>query len=89
MTTLFPLIGANADLRTTTPLFKPGTPALADDGGTYLYVGPATTVVAKDSTAATVTGTFGINNTSGGDYTVTTAFAIGDYGWVKKTASAL
>lgn len=89
MTTLLPIIGANADRRTQTPEFKPGTPALSTDNTTFVYVGPATTAVAANSTAATVTGTFGINDTAGGTYTVTTAFAIGDYGWASKTTSPL
>lgn len=89
MTTLLPIIGANADRRTQVPEFKPGTPALSTDNETYVYVGPATTAVNANSSAATVTGTFGINNTAGGSYTVSTAFAIGDYGWASKSTSPL
>ena len=82
-----PLIGANTDRRTTTAEFAVGTPLLARDNRTYVYVGPAENAIAAAATC-TVTGAFAVNDTAG-DYTADTAFAAGDYGWVCKTTSPL
>lgn len=86
---LHTLIGGNVDRRTQTQELIPGTPAFGNDGSAWIYVGPATAAVAANATAATVTGTFSINATAGGSYKVTTAFAVGDYGWARKTTSPL
>ena len=82
-----PLIGANTDRRTTTAEFAVGTPLLARDNRTYVYVGPAANAIAAAATC-TVTGAFAVNATAG-NYTADTAFAAGDYGWVCKTTSPL
>ena len=82
-----PLVGANATRRTTTPEFKVGTTQLDDSNRTFVYVGPATNAISAAATC-TVTGAFVVNNTAG-TYTADAAFATGDYGWVRKTASPL
>ena len=82
-----PLVGANATRRTTTPEFKVGTTQLDDSNRTFVYVGPATNAINAAATC-TVTGAFVVNNTAG-TYTADAAFATGDYGWVRKTASPL
>lgn len=82
-----PIVGANTDRRTASPEFAVGTPILARDNRTYVYVGPAANAIAAGATC-TVTGAFAVNNTAG-NYTADTAFAPGDYGWVRKTASPL
>ena len=81
------IVGANPLRRTTTPEFKVGTPSLDNENRTFVYVGPATGVIAAAATC-TVTGTFGVTNAAG-TYTADAAFAVGDYGWVRKTASPL
>ena len=82
-----PMAGAHANRRTSTPEFKVGTTNLDDSNRTYVYVGPATNAIAAAATC-TVTGAFAVNATAG-NYTADTAFAAGDYGWVRKTASPL
>lgn len=81
------LVGANTDRRTTSAEFKVGTPMLDDQNRSWVYVGPAATAVAAAATC-TVTGAFAVNNTAG-NYTADTAFAAGEYGWVRKTATPL
>ena len=82
-----PLVGANPSRRTSTPEFKVGTTQLDDSNRTFVYVGPATNAINAAATC-TVTGAFAVNNTAG-TYTADAAFAAGDYGWVRKTASPL
>lgn len=82
-----PLVGANTERRTAIPEFAVGTPMLARDNRTYVYVGPAADAITAGATC-TVTDTFAVNNTAG-SYTADTAFAPGEYGWVRKTASPL
>ena len=82
-----PMAGAHANRRTSTPEFKVGTTNLDDSNRTFVYVGPATNAIAAAATC-TVTGAFAVNATAG-NYTADTAFAAGDYGWVRKTASPL
>ena len=81
------IVGANLSRRTTTPEFKVGTPSLDDANRTFVYVGPAANAIAAAATC-TVTAPFAVNNTAG-TYTADAAFATGDYGWVRKTASPL
>jgi hypothetical protein len=86
-----PLAGANTARRTAAKEFTPGTVAFDNQNRNWVYVGPATTVLAS-AAAATVTGTFGVNNTAGLYTNETDAgagFAIGEYGWVRKTATPL
>lgn len=82
-----PMAGAQATRRTTTPEFKVGTTNLDDNNRTFVYVGPAANAIAAAATC-TVTSTFAVNATAG-NYTADTAFAAGDYGWVRKTTSPL
>ena len=82
-----PLVGANPSRRTSMPEFKVGTTQLDDSNRTFVYVGPATNAINAAATC-TVTGAFAVNNTAG-TYTADAAFAAGDYGWVRKTASPL
>ena len=82
-----PMAGAHANRRTSTPEFKVGTTNLDDSNRTFVYVGPATNAIAAAATC-TVTGAFAVNATAG-NYTADTAFAAGDYGWVRKTARPL
>ena len=84
---LISIAGGNTSRRTTTPEFKVGTPALDDSNRTFVYVGPAANAISAAS-ACTVTGAFAVNNTAG-TYTADTAFAAGEYGWVRKTTSPL
>lgn len=87
MTIATSLVGANTDRRTTTPEFAVGTPIMAGANRTYVYVGPAANAITA-AAACTVNGNFTVNNTAG-TYTADTAFATGDYGWVRKTTSPL
>lgn len=82
-----PLVGANPSRRTSSPEFKVGTTQLDDANRTWVYVGPSTNAISAAATC-TVTGAFAVNNTAG-SYTADTAFATGDYGWVRKTTSPL
>lgn len=82
-----PLVGANPSRRTSSPEFKVGTTQLDDANRTWVYVGPAANAISAAATC-TVTGAFAVNNTAG-SYTADTAFATGDYGWVRKTTSPL
>lgn len=82
-----PLVGANPSRRTSSPEFKVGTTQLDDANRTWVYVGPAANAITAAATC-TVTGAFAVNNTAG-SYTADTAFATGDYGWVRKTTSPL
>lgn len=82
-----PLVGATPSSRTSSPEFKVGTTQLDDANRTWVYVGPAANAISAAATC-TVTGTFAVNNTAG-SYTADTAFATGNYGWVRKTTSPL
>lgn len=82
-----PMIGANPSRRTTTKEFAVGTTQLDDANRTWVYVGPSTNAITAAATC-TVTGAFVVNNTAG-NYTADAAFATGDYGWVRKTATPL
>lgn len=82
-----PLAGSNTARRTTLAEYAVGTPMLARGNQTFVYVGPATNVIAAAATC-TVTGAFVVNNTAG-TYTADDAFATNEYGWVRKTASPL
>lgn len=82
-----PLVGANPSRRTSSPEFKVGTTQLDDANRTWVYVGPSANAITAAATC-TVTGAFAVNNTAG-SYTADTAFATGDYGWVRKTTSPL
>lgn len=82
-----PLAGANTARRTATREFAPGTVAFDNQNRSWVYVGPAATAVSAAATC-TVTGAFAVNNTAG-NYTADDAFASGEFGWVRKTATPL
>ena len=83
-----PILGADFKHTTTEALHALGTPALGTDNSTWVYV-QADVVVAANVTVATVDANFHITSATGGTYTTAAAFAIDDYGWVKKTTSPL
>jgi hypothetical protein len=80
-----PIVGANITRRTQTSEHRVGTVTKGNDGNSYIYVGPAANAISA-AAACTVTGAFAVNATAG-NYTTDAAFATGDYGWVRKTAS--
>lgn len=77
-------VGLDLEKRTTTAEFKLGSTVRADSSKVYIYVGPSTNAISAAATA-TVTGAFVVNNTAG-NYTADTAFATGEYGFIRKTA---
>ena len=80
-----PMVGAAAARRTATREFKLGTAQLDDSNLTGVYV-QASEAVATGT--CTVSGAFALTDAAG-NYTADTAFASGEYGWVRKTASPL
>lgn len=80
-----PMVGAAAARRTTDREFKLGTAQIDDSNRTWVYVQASGAV---PTGACTVTGAFVVNSTAG-NYTADTAFAAGEYGWVRKTTSPL
>ena len=85
MPAVIPLVGVNFARRTTTKEFKLGTPQLDDDNRTWVYV-QASEVVATGT--CTVSVAFALTDAAG-NYTADTAFASGEYGWVRKTTTPL
>lgn len=81
------LVGVNYARRTTTKEFNLGTPSLSDDNKTWVYV--VANVAVNAAQAPTVSAAFAITAATGGTYTADTAFAVGEYGWVRKTTSPL
>lgn len=77
--------GVNYSRRTALPDFTVGTPDFDDANRSYVYVLASGAVPAG---VCTVTGGFGVNS-SAGSYTADTAFASGEFGWVRKTTSPL
>jgi hypothetical protein len=80
-----PKIGVSFTRRTTDPEHGLGTPVLGDKNDTWVYV-VATETVATGT--CTVDASFNLTDAAG-DYTADTAFASGEYGWVRKTTSPL
>ena len=80
-----PMVGAAAARRTPNREFKLGTAQLDDSNQTWVYV-QASEAVATGT--CTVSGAFALTDAAG-NYTADTAFAAGEYGWVRKTASPL
>jgi hypothetical protein len=78
-------LGVKIDRVQSTPEFEVGKVVIGTNGRSYVYVGPAANAISAAATC-TVTGAFAVNNTAG-SYTADTAFATGDYGWVRKTTS--
>ena len=79
------MVGANAARRTSTREFKLGTAQLDDTNQTWVYV-QASEAVATGT--CTVSGAFALTDAAG-NYTADVAFASGEYGWVRKTATPL
>lgn len=82
---VIPMVGAAAARRTPNREFKLGTAQLDDSNQTWVYV-QASEAVATGT--CTVSGAFALTDAAG-NYTADTAFASGEYGWVRKTASPL
>ena len=80
------LRGFNPDIRTTYPMFKIGTYSSQGHAGTMWVYCKATEAVTGTCTLST--SAYTLTDTAG-NYTATSAFASGDYGWVKKTATDL
>ena len=78
------LVGANTDRRTSTREYQLGTPLIGNDNNSYVYV-QATGAIAAAATCA-VNGAF-VATSGAGNYTAGAAFAAGEFGWVRKTAS--
>ena len=81
------LVGANPSRRTQASEFVLGTSALDDQNRTWVYVKSNVAVAAAG--APVVSAAFALTAATGGLYTADAAFAIGDYGWVRKTTSPL
>jgi len=71
--------------RDTAAVFPVGTPQIGTLNDTWVYV-QASEAVATGT--CTVSAAFALTDTAG-TYTADTAFASGDYGWVRKTTSPL
>ena len=82
---VIPMVGAQAARRTTNREFKLGTVQLDDSNQTWVYV-RASEAVATGT--CTVSAAFALTDAAG-SYTADTAFAAGEYGWVRKTATPL
>ncbi len=80
-----PMVGAAAARRTPNREFKLGTVQLDDSNQTWVYV-QASEAVATGT--CTVSAAFALTDAAG-NYTADTAFAAGEYGWVRKTTSPL
>ena len=80
-----PMVGAAAARRTTNREFKLGTAQIDDLNQTWVYV-QASEAVATGT--CTVSAAFALTDAAG-NYTADTAFASGEYGWVRKTTSPL
>lgn len=79
-----PTAGVNFNRRTTTAEFKLGTVVHGTVNTIWIYV------LASESVATgtcTVTGT--TLTDTGGNFTADTAFASGEYGWVRRTTATV
>ncbi len=84
---VIPMVGANPDRRTSNQEFDLGTSQMDTDNRTWVYV-QAPAAVAAAAVVILTTPAFTIA-TGAGNYTADTAFAAGEYGWVRKTTSPL
>lgn len=75
----------NFAAKDTTAVVALGTPNLGNQNDTWVYV-KATEAVATGT--CTVDASFNLTDAAG-SYTADTAFASGEYGWVRKTTSPL
>ena len=85
MAAVIPLAGVNFARRTTTKEYTLGTPQLDDSNRTWVYVQASENVATG---TCTVSGAFALTDAAG-SHTADTAFASGEYGWVRKTTSPL
>lgn len=82
---VIPMVGAQAARRTTNREFKLGTVQLDDSNQTWVYVQASESVATG---TCTVSAAFALTDAAG-NYTADTAFASGEYGWVRKTTTPL
>lgn len=82
---VIPMVGAQAARRTTNREFKLGTVQLDDSNQTWAYVQASESVATG---TCTVSAAFALTDAAG-SYTADTAFASGEYGWVRKTTTPL
>lgn len=82
---VIPMVGPQASRRTSTREFTLGTAQIDDSNRTWVYV-QASEAVATGT--CTVSAAFALTDAAG-NYTADTAFAAGEYGWVRKTTSPL
>ena len=81
------LVGANPSRRTPTKEFVLGTSALDDQNRTWVYV--QADVAVNAAQVPVMSAAFHLTAATAGAYTADTAFAVGEFGWVRKTASPL
>ena len=84
---VIPMVGANPSRRTSTKEFALGTAQVDDQNRTWVYVQADVAVAA--AAAPVMSASFHLTAGTGGSYTADTAFAINEYGWVRKTTSPL
>ena len=77
------IVGATFSKRTTDPEFALGETVIGNADTIWVYV-VADEVVAT-GTCTVTTSDFGLTDTAG-NHTADTAFASGEYGWVRQTA---
>ena len=82
---VIPMVGPQASRRTSNREFTLGTAQIDDSNRTWVYV-QASEAVATGT--CTVSAAFALTDAAG-NYTAETAFAAGEYGWVRKTTSPL
>ena len=82
---VIPMVGPQASRRTSNREFTLGTAQIDDSNRTWVYV-QASEAVATGT--CTVSAAFALTDAAG-NYTADTAFAAGEYGWVRKTTSPL
>lgn len=87
MAFVIPMVGAQALLVGPTKLFDLGTAQIDDDNRTWVYVQADVAVPAGN--APVLGGNFHLTANTGGSYTADAAFAVNEYGWVRKTTSPL
>ena len=85
MAAVIPMAGVNFARRTTHKEYTLGTPQLDDSNRTWVYVQAAEVITPG---TCTVSAAFALTE-GGTSYTADTAFASGEYGWVRKTTSPL
>jgi hypothetical protein len=77
--------GASFSRRTTSPEFALGAVLDGNKGTVHVYV---LATEAVTGTCTVNTSTYALTDT-GGNYTADTAFASGEYGWVRRTAGEI